>query len=183
MYGGGILLVGSCTDTTFYIHCVQPCSNMCTSKATCIVIVILWFWTHHSFLQVQIEAVFMVDLPGDISIDDVDIEMVPCSQLTTAQPIPSTTPTPGTWSPVSLFHWGRWGGGGGGVVDLFYTCASKNLGHQIQYLCMGIWDPTIEMYKYCDKQNKREKKVQYWKKIMPKFCPYFPWTLPKCCPC
>ena len=46
-------------------------------------------------LQIQIEAIFLIDFNGDIAIDDLDIEMVPCSQLTTAAPIQSTTPTPG----------------------------------------------------------------------------------------
>ena len=46
-------------------------------------------------LQIQIEAVFLIDFNGDIAIDDLDIEMVPCSQLTTPAPISSTTPTPG----------------------------------------------------------------------------------------
>lgn len=48
-----------------------------------------------ALIQIQIEAVFLIDFTGDIAIDDLDIEMVPCSQLTTAAPIPSTTPTPG----------------------------------------------------------------------------------------
>ncbi|XP_071486324.1 MAM and LDL-receptor class A domain-containing protein 1-like [Diadema antillarum] len=43
--------------------------------------------------RVQIEAVFLVDFLGDIAIDDIDIELVPCSQLTTAPPVPTTTPT------------------------------------------------------------------------------------------
>nr|XP_054757010.1 MAM and LDL-receptor class A domain-containing protein 2-like [Lytechinus pictus] len=44
--------------------------------------------------RIQLEAVYLIDSTGDIAIDDVDVEMVPCSQLTTAAPIPSTTPTP-----------------------------------------------------------------------------------------
>nr|XP_054757008.1 MAM and LDL-receptor class A domain-containing protein 2-like [Lytechinus pictus] len=44
--------------------------------------------------RIQLEAVYLIDSTGDIAIDDVDVEMVPCSQLTTAVPIPSMTPTP-----------------------------------------------------------------------------------------
>ena len=74
---------------------------------------------------------------------------------------------------VSLVAGG--GGGGGGGCTCFLPVL-KNLTQQIQYtcMCMGIWDPTSETYKYCDKQNKRETKVQYWQNLCPSSAQIFP---------
>ncbi|XP_030849653.1 MAM and LDL-receptor class A domain-containing protein 2 [Strongylocentrotus purpuratus] len=61
-------------------------------------------FTSDAEFRIQIEAIFLIDFNGDIAIDDVDIEMVPCSQLTTAAPIQSTTPTPAPVISVCTFE-------------------------------------------------------------------------------